>query len=59
MAFLASIQITSDEDIRAEFTSKIDDKNPAPWMSLDDLKRRWAKQQHGGLLQTQNEYERL
>ncbi|MBK8035626.1 MAG: hypothetical protein IPK22_00605 [Verrucomicrobiaceae bacterium] len=42
MAFLASIQIASDDDIRADFTRKIDDKNPANWMSLDDLKQRWA-----------------
>lgn len=42
MAFLASIQIASDDDVRAEFTRKIDDKNPANWMSLDELKQRWA-----------------
>jgi hypothetical protein len=42
MAFLGSIQIAEDDELRAELTRKIDDKNPANWVDLDDLKQRWA-----------------
>jgi hypothetical protein len=37
MAFLASIQIAEDDELRSELTRKIDDKNPESWVSLDDL----------------------
>lgn len=36
MAFLASIQIAEDDELRSELTRKIDDKNPESWGSLDD-----------------------
>jgi len=42
IAFLASIQVAEDDELRAELTRKIDDTNPANWMSLDDLQKRWA-----------------
>lgn len=42
MAFLASIQVAEDDELRAELTRKIDDTNPASWVSLDDLQKRWA-----------------
>ncbi len=42
MAFLGSIQIAADDEFRAELTRKIDDQNPANWLELDDLKKRWA-----------------
>lgn len=42
MAFLASIQVAEDDELRAELTRKIDDTNPANWVSLDDLQKRWA-----------------
>ncbi|MBK8037812.1 MAG: hypothetical protein IPK22_11905 [Verrucomicrobiaceae bacterium] len=42
MAFLASIQIAEDDELRSELTSKIDEKNPESWVSLDDLQKRWA-----------------
>lgn len=42
MAFLGSIQIAEDDELRAELTRKVDDKNPDKWMDLDELKKRWA-----------------
>jgi hypothetical protein len=42
MAFLGSIQIAEDVELRAELTRKIDDKNPVNWVDLEDLKQRWA-----------------
>ena len=42
MAFLASIQVAEDDELRAELTRKIDDTNAANWVSLDDLQKRWA-----------------
>jgi hypothetical protein len=42
MAFLASIQIAEDDELRSELTRKIDNRNPASWVSLDDLQKRWA-----------------
>ncbi|HRH94687.1 MAG TPA: hypothetical protein PLB55_02070 [Prosthecobacter sp.] len=42
MAFLGSIQIAEDDELRAELTRKIDDQNPANWVDLDDIKQRWA-----------------
>lgn len=42
MAFLGSIQIAEDDEFRAELTRKIDDKDPAHWVNLDDLTKRWA-----------------
>ena len=42
IAFLASIQVAEDDELRAELTHKIDDATPANWVSLDDLQKRWA-----------------
>ncbi len=42
IAFLASIQIEEDDDVRAELTRKIDDNDPTKWIDLNDLKKRWA-----------------
>ncbi len=42
MAFLASIQVAEDDEIRAELTRKIDDTTSANWVSLDDHQKRWA-----------------
>ncbi len=42
IAFLASIQVAEDDDLRAELTRKIDDTNPANWVDLNDLQKRWA-----------------
>lgn len=42
MAFLGAIQIANDDALREELTRKIDDNDPARWMDLSELKRRWA-----------------
>lgn len=42
MAFLASIQIAEDDELRSELSRKIDDKNQESWVRLDDLQKRWA-----------------
>lgn len=42
MAFLASIQIAEDDELRSELTRKIDDEHSENWVSLDDLQKRWA-----------------
>lgn len=42
MAYLGAMQVAHDEEFRADLTSRIDDKDPAHWVELDDLKARWA-----------------
>lgn len=42
IAFLASIQVAEDDELRTELTRKIDDTPPINWVSLDDLKKCWA-----------------
>lgn len=42
IAFLASIQVGEDDELRAELTRKIDVTTSANWVSLDDLQKRWA-----------------
>lgn len=42
IAFLASIQVAEDDELRAELTRKIDDTTPTSWVSIDDLQKRWA-----------------
>jgi hypothetical protein len=42
IAFLASIQVAEDDELRAELTRKIDDTTPANWVRLNDLQKRWA-----------------
>jgi hypothetical protein len=42
MAFLISLQTDEDEDFKKTLAAKIDNKNPANWVELDELKRRFA-----------------
>jgi len=42
IAFLVSIQTDKDEDFRKSLASKIDDRNPANWVELDELQKRSA-----------------
>jgi hypothetical protein len=42
IAFLASIQVAEEDELRAELTRKIDDATTTNWVSLDDLQKRWA-----------------
>jgi hypothetical protein len=40
-AYLVHLRHEQDSKIRAEITAKIEDKNPANWVSLDELKEKW------------------
>ena len=41
-AFLLHLRMRDDPAWRAEMTRKIDDKNPANWVLLEDLKKEFA-----------------
>lgn len=41
MAFLGSIQLAHDDELRADLTDKIDDNDPANWVDLNALQKRW------------------
>ena len=43
IAFLISRQTAEDESFKATLTRKIDDTNPANWVELDDLKKRFSE----------------
>ena len=40
MAFLVALDERDDAEYRAEITRRIDDKDPAHWMTLEELERR-------------------
>ena len=42
IAFLVSLHTESDEDFQRTLATKIDDKNPAGWVELDELQKRFA-----------------
>jgi len=42
IAFLISLRTGQDENFQNTLASKIDDKNPANWVELDDLSKRFA-----------------
>lgn len=42
IAFLVSLQTESDENFQQTLARKIDDKNPASWMELDELQKRFV-----------------
>ncbi|HXI72927.1 MAG TPA: hypothetical protein VNN22_21520 [Verrucomicrobiae bacterium] len=42
IAFLISLQTESNEDFQKTLAAKIDDKNPANWVDLDDVQKRFA-----------------
>lgn len=43
IAFLISRQTEQDENFKASLARKIDDVNPANWVELDDLQRRYTR----------------
>ena len=43
IAFLVSQQTERDEDFKDVLARKIDDKDPAHWVDLDELQKRDAK----------------
>lgn len=42
IAFLISRQTEQDGDFRSTLARKIDDMNPANWVELDDLQKRYT-----------------
>lgn len=42
IAFLISRQAEQDEDFKAALARKIDDKDPAHWVELDELQKRYS-----------------
>ena len=43
IAFLISRQTEQDEDFKQSLTRKIDDTDPAHWVDLDDLQKRFSE----------------
>ena len=43
IAFLVSRQTEQDEDFKRTLTEKIDDNDPAHWVELDDLRKRYSE----------------
>ena len=43
IAFLISRQTEQDEDFKRTLAQKIDDSDPAHWVELDDLQKRYSK----------------
>jgi hypothetical protein len=42
IAFLISLRTEQDPDFKNKLAAKIDDKNPANWVELDDLSKRFG-----------------
>jgi hypothetical protein len=43
IAWLISRQTEQDEDFKRKLAEKIDDKEPAHWVELDDLQKRYSE----------------
>ncbi len=43
IAFLISLQTRQNDEFQSELARKIDDKNPAHWVELDDLQKRYSE----------------
>ncbi len=43
IAFLISRQTSQDADFQQTLAEKIDEKNPAHWIELDDLRKRYSE----------------
>ncbi|MEI6781442.1 MAG: hypothetical protein WCQ21_11045 [Verrucomicrobiota bacterium] len=44
IAYLVARQTERDDDFKRELATKIDDRNPARWMELNDAKKRYGDQ---------------
>ena len=44
MAFMVALETEQDQQFRAELARKIDDRNPANWVELDELEKRQSAQ---------------
>ena len=43
IAFLVSLQTRKDEKFKQKLAAKIDDRDPAHWVDLDDVQRRYPE----------------
>ena len=43
IAFLVALQTDKDEQFKEKLAAKIDDRDPAYWMELNDLRKRYAE----------------
>ncbi len=44
MAFMVALETEQDQQFRSELARKIDDRNPANWVELDELEKRLSAQ---------------
>ena len=44
-SYLVQLRLQQDDEWRREMARKIDDKNPANWVSLEELQRRFPDDQ--------------
>ena len=44
MAFMVALETEQDAQFRSELARKIDDRNPANWVELDELEKRLSAQ---------------
>ena len=42
LAFLVSLRTAKDQEFKRELARKIDDVDPAHWVELDELRKRYA-----------------
>jgi hypothetical protein len=43
IAFLVALQTTRDDEFRKKLAAKVDDRDPANWMDLKDVRKRYAE----------------
>ena len=43
IAFLVALQTEKDQEFKEKLATKIDDRDPARWMDLEDARKRYAE----------------
>ena len=43
IAFLVALQTTKNEEFKKKLAAKIDDRDPANWMDVNDLHKKYAE----------------
>jgi len=43
IAFLIALQTSQDEEFKAKLSAKIDDRDPAHWVDLNDAQKKYAE----------------
>jgi len=43
IAFLVALQTEKDQEFKEKLATKIDDRDPAHWMDLEDARKRYAE----------------